>query len=378
MDPATPKPAASQNTSSAADLDSISEQMQQVRAAASTLLDKVEGASSLTDMATAVEKAAEALKLAAEMDKTRTELAKVNQEISKLKYENETASKRERSEQRRNLVTVLTPSVTVITAAVAFLQFLKSENDKREEALDSQWREAEKTILQSEKLLPGAYELQPFLNSRKYGDEARRFAVMLLSKHSDLSLFRDLFNAAFAPVNWSNMGRVVDLDRALFQNVNPVLIKTWDATKKQNDTTQLTEDERLTFNYFQQVMPAITGQIGGALKTPRPPREQIDLSSTYFSTGDWKGIDFDGANLTGVVFNFMDLQDAELKEVTQFNGAGFFGTPWWKVKSINKALLDYLRDRFAFSPGQRYGPRQELPSQGEYDAAISRLTSQLK
>jgi hypothetical protein len=50
---------------------SIPEQAQQVRAAVSALLDKVASATSVTDMATAVEKAAAALKVAAEMeDKT--------------------------------------------------------------------------------------------------------------------------------------------------------------------------------------------------------------------------------------------------------------------------------------------------------------------
>jgi len=63
---------------------------------ASALLDKAENASSLSDMATGIEKAAIALNLSAEVAKTRGELSKVYEEISRLKYENRTAAKRAR------------------------------------------------------------------------------------------------------------------------------------------------------------------------------------------------------------------------------------------------------------------------------------------
>jgi hypothetical protein len=138
---------------------------------------------------------------------------------------------------------------------------------------------------------------------------------------------------------------------------------------------RLSKDELLTYNYVLGVALTITAQIGGVLKTPRPPGAEIDLSSMLFYYGDWKGIDFDGANLDGIWFSAMDLQDAELKGVIKFNGAHFTSTAWWKARSINKLLLEYLRTNYPFSAEQLYGPRREPSSQQEYETAINRLTS---
>ena len=176
-----PKPADSQNRSAAAELDSIFEQMEQVRAAASALLDKVKDAPSVTDMGAAVEKAAGALKLTAEIGTARAELNKVNEEISKLRRENATATKRELSERIRDYVALLTPFATIITLSATLIvqnwQFLRSENDKREAALDAQWSEAVKLISSSGALSPGVVALQPFLRSSKYGEQASEVAV---------------------------------------------------------------------------------------------------------------------------------------------------------------------------------------------------------
>jgi hypothetical protein len=128
--------------SSAHEDDSVSEQMAQVQAAALALLSKAEGAASAADMAAAVEKAAAALKLAAEMGKVRADLAKINEEVARLKRENESAPKRERSERLRDYVALFTPLVTIITLAATLIaqnwQFLRSERNKQEDALNAQ------------------------------------------------------------------------------------------------------------------------------------------------------------------------------------------------------------------------------------------------
>lgn len=382
MSPPTQKAAEIDERAIAHDIDSVSEQMQQVRVAASALLDKAESASSVTDLATAVEKAAGALKLAAEMGKTRTELAKVNEEISKLKRENETSAKRERSERMRDYVALLTPLVTIITLAATLIaqnwQFLRSENDKREEALDAQWNDAVKAISASGALSPGVIALQPFLRSTKYGEQAREVAVNLLSSSSDPGFFRSLFSTALLPAGWDNLDRILRFDRALEAREMPLIIKTWDADKYQNDESRLTKDERSAYDYVIAVVPTITAQVGSVLKTPRPPGTQIDLSSAYFALANWQGIDFQDANLDGAYFTNMDLQNAELKGVTKFTSAVFSATAWWEVKSINKPFLDYLMAKYALEPRLIYGPNREIITREAYDAAISRLESQLK
>ena len=157
-----------------------------------------------------------------------------------------------------------------------------------------------------------------------------------------------------------------------------IFAKSWDEAKRQDDTSKLTNEERSTYDYVDDAVRLITAQIGGVLKTPRPPGGQIELSSTYFEEGDWKGIDFAEANLDGTWLYYTDLQDAEFRGVTRFDGATFNGTAWWEVKSINRPFLEYLKIKFPFKPGLPYGPRYESCSQEKYDAGISRLTSQLK
>jgi hypothetical protein len=382
MDPTTLKPAGTETESAPLDLDSVSEQMQRIREAASALLVKAQSASTVTDMATAVEKAAGAFKLAAEMDKARTELTKVNEEISRLKHENQTAPKRERSERVRDYVALLTPLVTIIALAATLIaqnwQFLRSESDKREEALDTQWSDAVKTISASGALSPGVIALQPFLRSLKYGEQARDVAVNLLASSSDPAFVTSLFSTALLPANWSNMDRMLQLNRALSARGMPLVNKAWDA-EKGFDQTRLAKDENATFDYvFNRAGPSTTAQIGGVLKTPRPPGTHVDLSSTYFISGDRKGVDLTGANLEGAYFDQMDLQEAELKGVTQLNSTFCHRTAWWKVKSISKSLLEYLEANYPFNPSDVYGPQGVHFSQEEYAAGVARLKAQLQ
>jgi hypothetical protein len=383
MNKQTGVPPASQSGSYTPDLDSISDQMKQVRAAASSLLDKAEEGSSVTDLAAAVEKAAGALKLAADMEKTRSELAKLANETAKLQHENETAVTLARSGRMRDYVALLTPLVTIVILAATLVaqnwQFLRSERDKHDDAMDAQWQDAVKTISASGALSPGVIALQPFLRSTKYGDQARDAAVNLLSNSSDPGFFMSLFGTALTPVTWANLDRIVRLDRALVARGNPVWTKTFDAAKNLNDTTGLSKDELATYRYMDSALPVITSEVGGVLKTPRPAGAHVDLSATLFSNGDWRGINLSGVNLESARLDWTNLQDAELEGVMQFSGAYLYGTAWWEAKSINRPLLDYLKVANPFKPGVSYGLRYDnTVTQGEYDKAMQRLISQLK
>ena len=196
---------------------------------------------------------------------------------------------------------------------------------------------------------------------------------------SDQTLFRNLFNTALAPLSWSDMDRVVKLDRQLLQNVQPVWSKAWDQQNNRTDTNRLSADQKKLYDFFNEAIWLITPQIGGLLQVPRQsPEKEIDLSFTYFNGGDWHGIDFDGANLENMWVEAMDLRNAAFKGVTRFNGVKLQNTAWWEVNSINKEFLDYLQSNCPFSPDTCYGQKQQKVSPKEYDDAINRLTSQLK
>lgn len=366
--------------STAIDSDPISAQMDQVRAAATKLLSKSQGASPVVDMATALEKAATAFKLAAEMGKTRLDLAQVNEEIAGLRRQNQTASKREKSERLRDYVALLTPLVTIITLGATLVvqswQFSRTEQDKQEAALDAQWSEAVKSISTSGGLSPGVIALQPFLRSAKYRDRARNVAVNLLAGSSEKVFFDNLFGPALLPVSWDNLDLVLQLDRALSARMMPLLQKTWDEKIQDNDEQRLTDQERAAYHYILEATSTITAQVGSLLKTPMMSAKALNLSSTYFREGDWSDIDLGAANLAGSDITYINLKGTDLKGITQFGGAGFFGIAWWEAKSMNRSLLTYLEKNYPYKPGQVYGPRYETVEQKDYDAAIARLKSQ--
>jgi hypothetical protein len=131
------------------------DQMEQLRAAASLLLNKAQDAT-VSELASAVEKATGVLRLSSEL---------------------ETSPGRERSERRKEYAALLVPVITIISLAATLLvqswQFSRSEKDKSDEALDARWEDAVKTISQSSKLPPAAIALYPFLSSPRAVDRER-------------------------------------------------------------------------------------------------------------------------------------------------------------------------------------------------------------
>lgn len=349
---------AAQGTTRPDSPDAISAEVRQVRSAATSLLAMAEKSSNITELATAVEKATGALKAAAEMEKTRNQ----------------------RAERVRDYVALLTPIVTIITLAATLIlqswQFLRSEQDKRDEATEKQWQDAVSKISASGALSPGVIALQPFLRSQKYGDQARDVAVNLLANSSDPEFFRSLFGPALTPITWSNLDRVLQLDRSLARRFDAANAKAYvGGTFNQ---ARLNKDEAQTYDYVHSVVPVITSAVGAVLRTPPPPGAQADLSETYFYNGDWKGVNLSGANLQNIELNYCELQNAELEGITRFSGAIFAGTEWWDAKSISRPLLEYLISKYPLNPELGYGISMLKVNPQDYQQAIGRLQSQLK
>jgi len=194
-------------------------QTEKVRTVVDVLLDKAKDGT-VSDLASAVDKATGAMKACSEIEATEVELRKLELEITKLRLENDSFGRKERSERFKEYVALLAPIVTIATlgATLAFQtwQFTKSEKDKADAALDAQWEESVKAVSQTAKLSPGVVALRPFLASQKYGDRARLLTIQLLSTSPDSLLFDELFGAAFVPVSWSNLDDVLKVARAQY------------------------------------------------------------------------------------------------------------------------------------------------------------------
>lgn len=346
------------------------DQIEQLQAATSSLLDKAQNGS-VADLASAVDKATGALGLSAELEKSRAE-------TEKLQYENATAAKRQRSETWKEYATILTPIVTIITLAATLLvqscQFSQSEKDKREAAEDALWGETVKSISQASKLSPIVTELQPFLNSPRYAVRARTSAVELLSNGTNTVFFRDLFGAAFVPLDWNNLDYVLKLDGSLRVRVEKLFEKTYDPATQKNNTKKLTKQEHVLFDYGTSALDGISTAVGTLLKAPRPPGRTLDLSGGYFSQADWRGVDLNGARISGAIIVGVNLKNADLSKITEFEGVSFDLTAWWEANAMGPELLTYLQENYRCDPHIVYGPQQQKKfTSQECIAAIERL-----
>jgi hypothetical protein len=350
------------------------DQIEAIESAAKLLLEKAQNGT-VSELATAVEKASGAVRL-------RAELGKLAIEKSKLEKEIEPPPKLERPERVKEYVSLLGPVLTAIVAIIALAatqrQFTQSEKDKREAAEDAQWADTVKTLSQNSNLSPSAIALNPFLKSAKYGVLARNTAVQLLTDGSNPALFDDLFGAAFVPVGWNNLDQVLKLDRALLARGQPLWQKTYDPETETNNYTKLTSDEKKVTDYIEAALIKICPQVASVPRAPRPSGATLDLSRAQLRNCDCGGGDLRGANIEGIGMIWVDLKDANLDNITQFEGAYFYHVAWWEAKTISPELLEYLEKdpHGKYKEGARYGPTDETFTPQQYAAALDRLKHQ--
>jgi hypothetical protein len=340
--------------------------------------------SSIADLATGVEKATEVLRLTSDLERTESKSRKLALEESKLQYTIEIGRRSDKSGRIKDFTSLLTPLISILAlAATVFLQswqFGQSEIDKREAAEDAQWQNAVKTILQTSKVPAGVIALNPFLKSAKYGDQAKAQAVTLLATTDDKPLFLSLFGAAFVPVGWNNLDRVIQLDRALAARWAPLLTKASNSSSAAHGPN-LNAQERISDDYLKYAVDQVSVQVGNVLKAPRPAGAIPDISATQFEFGDWNGADLNGANLDNMWLSWTDLNGADLDNVKQFSGAYFEHVAWWQAGKMSAELLHYLET----DPSSRYNA--EIKDYGshangsfshkEYADDIKRLESRL-
>lgn len=355
----------------------------------SVLLAKAQDGT-LPELATAVEKASVALRIPSDLEKSQADIQKSQAELYKLSLEDKkllneigSAQKRERSENRKEYVTLLTPIVTIFTLAATLIfqgwQFSQSERDKREASEDAQWADAIKTISQNDKLTPTVIALNPFLKSPRYTELARATALQLLANSNDQNTFTDLFGAVFVPVGWNNIDQLVKLNRALLARERPLRDRTYDSKKDTNDDTKLTPQEHATWNYVLGAQRSICSQAASVLNRPRPSGANLDFSGVSFFDCDCSGIDLKGANLERAELSWVDLKGAELSDIRHFDGLYVYHADWWDAKSISPQLLEFLeKDHTSqYREGAEYGPKSVKFTKEQYEANIARLKGQV-
>jgi hypothetical protein len=321
----------------------------------------------------AAEKGAQLLKLASDIERQRAEAEKLAAERRKFNQDTDNAAEQTSTERRRFYVTLLTPLVTTIvlagTLALQTFQFINAESDKRADSKrqeqakeqddqrraqadeDSRWDDAVKSLAQSEKLSPANVLLERFLTSKKYGLRARDLAFQLLVRNSQRDAFQDLFLATFSPIGWDNLSRIVELNKSLNGEYNPL----WTKRDVQHQKLSVKEEERYLVLYAN--IAFVGAQLAPLLKSARPTSVVPNLRGISIWDCDLSNADLNGANVADTGFTRVVLKGANLSGITaeRFHGVAWVGTAWWQVSSISPELRDHLCNVAPFKEGTDYG-----------------------
>jgi uncharacterized protein YjbI with pentapeptide repeats len=324
--------------------------------------------------------AGELLKLAAEIENQRADARKLAAEEQKISFDVNDAQHRRKSESRKAYIALLAPVFTTFVLAGTLVmqnyQFQQSERDKQSEARrqaevaeDMRWTEAVKLLSQSEKISPAGVLLKSFANSERHGAQAYKTAVEILIKTDDPQVFANLFGSVFDPVDWNNLPQVVELNRTVESQRSSVYSKSWDEKQQVSDESKLKKSEKVQLDQLNSKLRFITARLALTLKGPRPAGVTLDLRSTDFWVGDFRGADLSGANLTDANLTSLDLEGANLSGITEYQQAHFVGSAWWRASKIGKGLLEYLVKTHPF---ESYNSETAV-SKADYDAAVARL-----
>ncbi|HEY3972047.1 MAG TPA: pentapeptide repeat-containing protein [Candidatus Sulfotelmatobacter sp.] len=339
------------------------------------------------------QKGAELLRLVSEIEKQGAEARKLVAEELKINDERKETRADKRHRRIKDYIALLAPLFTTVVLAATLIQqswqfvrseqakraeFIQSERDKDAEtrrqadaAEDLRWADSVKLLSQSEKLSPAGVILKSFAKSDRYGGLASQMAMQLLVRTDDPTMFADLFNLIFEPISWGNVRGVIELDRNLTGQANPLFTKSWNPKTMANDYSKLSDPERKQVSYLGKDLSLISGKLSALLKGQRPSGEKLDLRSITLYE-DFRGADFSGADITGSTLTGIDVKGADFSGVTGYTGATFSGTAWWKAARIDHDMLRYLEAAYPYSGTAQYY-WETRPSKGDYDSELRRL-----
>jgi hypothetical protein len=329
-------------------------------------------------------------------------------EAEKLELESSNLKRAGRSESVRFWVPVLASIITsaalVGTLLFQIRQFKENVRLQTEATEDTQYREMLKEI-ENPQMVHGAVGipfLTTFLESPRYGGQARKVAINMLQGIAIYDSFRSLFDPIANKTDWSNYRDIVRLDGLIYEEWSH-----WDG-----DVDRMGKEEKELPKQAKSGASVSVGRSlppGGApvpfgpgrqlslsqvrditeqkrralvhcedflitfLKKDRPRGLILDLSGAlpvYLGGEDLSGFDLRGAILTDVVFDRSKLEGANLSDVSQFDDSGWDSVAWWRAAAISPPLLAYLKKNFQYSSDAKYDPPATLE---DYDKEVVRL-----
>ncbi len=248
------------------------------------------------------------------------EQRKIRAELEMAGKNADRAASEHTSDKIRFWTATLLPTLAFLVTAGTFLYQIQQGKVAAQAQEDSQWRLALEKIAGDSQSAPiGALEMQSFFNSSRYDKESRPVAATLLPKIDDLSLFDVVFFDLLGKTTKQSQQELIVLARSLTSRLRD----QWSACPKaslpadnsfahflknpedfydDNDQTQGKEEMKVDADEWK-----LDSVIHGLTELWQDPRSQVtprgqDLAGIAFLNGNYKGVDFRGAQLSDTAF----------------------------------------------------------------------------
>jgi hypothetical protein len=221
---------------------------------------------------------------------------------------------------------------------------------QEERAEQARFTEALKTISADEKISPAAILLNSFTREPQKG-QARQMALKLLRSAKSEGEFEALFSGNLEPLTRDDLPMVVQLDRDVAGEYFQLSTSLNSGTAKVHGAKKL-EEQSEKHDLLSSEIFYVSGKIAILLKLPRKNGSEINLSNATITGVDLKGVDLRGADLSGVDFTSVNFERCDLSDITRYDTARFYYSPWWHASRISNDLLTYLKKTDPFRPGE--------------------------
>jgi hypothetical protein len=300
-------------------------------------------------------------KLQIEIDKTTAEVEKIKIDIKHSLAETENILHLRNTDGKRFWFGVLAPAVSAFALVFTLWNQIHTSSEERElkRAADeaTQWRSFLVNTKDSTSNTAGLILNRSFFKSQTYSQEALEVAANVYLPHASSKSVFDFVYIEFADsINKSNYRFLVDLTHNLATRVSTIqssLSKNKpkiDTAKTQKLTillSEVNEELRISGRRLKQIVYGKTG-------THSKNTEEIILDNAYFIKTNFHQLNFGHASLTNTVFDNVNVDEADLSNISLLQNSNWNGTAWWRAKEVSKPLLKYLVKKFPYDPKVKY------------------------
>ncbi|HYM79416.1 MAG TPA: hypothetical protein VE377_25800 [Candidatus Dormibacteraeota bacterium] len=270
-------------------------------------------------------------------------------------------------------------------------QFVETERQQAMAHEDTEWREALKAVSFTDRRssLVGAFAMQGFFNSPRYGNQARGIAGGLLANTANVSSFDEILTNMRDKTDASNLTHMTALaqmlgfaQRAKYHTQGassdataPFLIPDVDEIDPNPQDFEHNPTQQIKVAAWEiDTVSQFLRQLWRDPKKNLSPQGYV-LTATVLENGDFDNLDFSGSHLDfGILFNatflnahfdhatmkdlfvrHVNLEGVDFSGVTVVEGSRWEDTNWWRAKCVPGKMLDYLvqQTKHAVTPEDR-------------------------